>query len=251
MLAKAVEWEMIERNPFEKGKSLHLKENNKRLRYLSEQEIEDLLAVCPVPESGVGLRDFILIAVNSGMRRSEILSLKWEQIRHDFIYLGKTKTDEPRQVPICKDLKRCLESIRQRQHIPSEYIFPNSKGGHLKSVRSSFRSALKAAKITNFRTHDLRHTFASYYVMRGGSLNALQKILGHKDIKMTMRYAHLSREFAREEIEIMNGLTTGVTKVSHFPSEKEKSTPIMPVTACNYSGVLEERNCPTTCMSLT
>jgi len=65
--------------------------------------------------------------------------------------------------------------------------------------------------------HDLRHTFASHYIMRGGSIRALSQILGHADIKMTMRYAHLSKEFARQEIQIMNGLTSSpvtVTKVA-------------------------------------
>lgn len=223
MLAKGVEWGLLDRNPFDKGGSLQLKENNKRLRFLSEKEIKKLISECPEPDrkkakaevikgsEAKHLRDFITIAINSGMRKGEELSLKWSQIKNGFIYLEKTKTNEPRQIPINADLDECLKRIRKRQHLTSEYIFPDGRGGHLQDIKKSFKSALDRAGITDFKPHDLRHTFASHHVMRGGSLKALKEILGHKDIKMTMRYAHLSEEFAREEIQILNGLT-GVTK---------------------------------------
>lgn len=239
MLTKAVEWEMLDKNPFDKGRSLQLKENNQRLRYLSEEEIIKLLDACPTPppknrkeHSGrvkvildaqsKYLRDFIIISLNTGMRKGELLSLKWSQIRNGFIYLEKTKTDEGRQIPINTDLEACFKSMRKQQEFQSEYIFPDDSGKHLLDIRKGFNSALKRAGINDFRPHDLRHTFASYYVMRGGSLKALKEILGHKDIKMTMRYSHLSKEFAREEIQILNGLTSKkpssdtVTKVSQI-----------------------------------
>ena len=145
------------------------------------------------------------------MRKGEILSLKWNQIRGEFIYLEKTKTDESRQIPINDDLAECFKSIRKRQPVSVKYIF-RDQNGHIKDIKTAFNAALKRAGIQDFRPHDLRHTFASHYVMRGGSLPALQKILGHADIKMTMRYAHLSKEFAREEIKLLNGLTSGKKK---------------------------------------
>jgi integrase len=199
------------------------------LRYLTEEELKKLLAECPNPaeprvkrEMGVikgtqapYLKDFIVIAVNTGMRKGEILSLKWSQIRNGFIYVDKTKTDEARQIPINHDLEECLKSIRTRQQLSSRYVFPNGQGGVIRDVRTAFKSALKRAGILDFHPHDLRHTFASHYLMRGGSLKGLKEVLGHKDIKMTMRYAHLSKEFVKEEIEILNGLTTyGKTDMS-------------------------------------
>lgn len=223
MLAKAVSWDMIDRNPFEKGESLQLTENNRRLRYLSEEEIQKLLAECPrkaTPRKkgkftqgpqAVYLKDFIIIAINTGMRKGEILSLKWDQIQGEFIYLEKTKTDKARQIPINDDLAECFKSIRKRQPVGTKYIFCD-QNGHISDIKTAFNAAVKRAGISDFRPHDLRHTFASHYVMRGGSLRALQKILGHADIKMTMRYAHLSKEFAREEIKLLNGLTTGNKK---------------------------------------
>jgi len=223
MLTKAVEWDMFERNPFDKGRSLQLKENNKRLRFLSEEEIEKLLAECPDPNlpkvkqkkngviqglQAIYLKDFVTVAINTGMRKGEILSLKWSQNRNGFIYLEETKTDESRQIPINDDLEECLKGIRKRLGLASEYLFPDNNGNHIKDIKTAFGSALKRSGIDDFRPHDLRHTFASHFLMRGGSLKALKEILGHADIKMTMRYAHLSKEFAKEEIQLMNGLTS-------------------------------------------
>jgi len=241
MLTKAVEWEMLDRNPFDKGRSLQFKENNKRLRYLTEDEINKLLAECPDPleprvkrERGVirgtqapYLRDFIVIALNTGMRKGEILTLKWSQIRNGFIYLDRTKTDEARQIPVNADLEEYLRSIRIRQQLTSQYVFSDGCGGFIKDIKTAFRSALTRAGINDFRPHDLRHTFASHYLMRGGSLKGLKEILGHKEIKMTMRYAHLSREFVKEEIQILNGLATYVKtgmsqNVTKCPSKTEK-----------------------------
>jgi integrase len=179
MLTKAVEWEMLDRNPFDKGRSLQLKENNRRLRYLTEEEIAKLLKECPDPsgpklkrEKGliIGsqapyLKDFVVIALNTGMRKGEILSLKWSQIRNGFIYLEKTKTDEARQVPISSDLDRYLKGIRRRQHLTSQYVFPDERGGFIRDIKTAFKNALSRAGITDFRPHDLRHTFASHYLV--------------------------------------------------------------------------------------
>jgi len=205
MLKKAVSWGMLEHSPFEKGESLCQKENRGRLRFLSEDEIDALLRECPSH-----LRDIVEVDLHTGMRRGEILSLKWSQIAGGFIYLEKTKTDECRQIPVGEDLQAILRRIRQRQWakgLKTEYVFCDGQGKPFGEVKHSFQSALKRAGIVNFRFHDLRHTFASHYLMRGGSIRGLQRILGHKTAQMTMRYSHLSKEFAKEEIQIMNGLT--------------------------------------------
>jgi integrase len=222
MLKKAVSWGFLERSPFDRGESLHLKENNVRLRYLTGEEIDALLRECPSY-----LRNIVEVGLHTGMRRGELLSLTWPQIAGGFIYLDKTKTDEPRQIPIDNDLDAVLKRIRKAQwarRLQTEFVFCDDGGRRFGQVTRSFQSACKRAGIANFRFHDLRHTFASYYVMRGGSLKALQKILGHKKIEMTMRYSHLSKEFAREEIQIMNGLTATCHKT--VTSSKKRSTAI-------------------------
>ena len=70
-----------------------------------------------------------------------------------------------------------------------------------RSIRTAFENAAAEAKIDNLHLHDLRHHFASWFVMRGGSLQALKEILGHSDLKMTVRYAHLAPDHLRNEIE--------------------------------------------------
>lgn len=160
------------------------------------------------------------------MRRGEILSLKWPQIRNGLIYLDKTKTNEARQIPINDDMARVFREIRREQHLKSEYVFTYSTGEQtlkntepakrkvpapvpkrLNYIRTGFKAALKRAGIEDCRFHDLRHTFASHLVMRGRSLKEVQELLGHKDIKMTMRYAHLSEEHKKHAVNALNGLT--------------------------------------------
>jgi integrase len=142
------------------------------------------------------------------MRKGEALSLKWNQIRGEFIYLEETKTDQARQIPLNEDIEKCLKGIRRRQELRCEYVLPDEKGRPIKDIKTAFVRACRRAGIRDLRPHDFRHTFASHYMMRGGSLAALQKIMGHAEIKMTMRYAHLSKEFARAEIQNLNELTS-------------------------------------------
>ncbi len=201
IFTKAVEWELIDQNPFNRGKTLSLKENNKRLRFLNEAEIDRLLDACPMY-----LRHIVECAIMSGMRRGEILGLKWEQVRNGFIYLDKTKTNEARQIPISDELELVFKAIRKEQHLTSKYVFTYN-GQPLKRNKSAFRTALKRAGIVDFRFHDLRHTFASQILINGGSLKDVQELLGHKDMTMTLRYSHLTQERKRKAVNLLNRLT--------------------------------------------
>jgi len=238
LLEKGVEWEMLDQNPFGRGKSLLMKENNKRLRFLMEDEINRLLDECPKY-----LNSVVKCALNTGMRKGEILSLKWSQIRNGFIYLQKTKTNEPRQVPINDDLKETFSRIRAEEGLESEYVFTFRRNEDkliglkpvrkrkksrplpqpVKHLKGAFESALRRAGIQDFRFHDLRHTFASHAIMRGASLKEVQEVLGHKTMTMTLRYAHLSQEHKKRAVNLLNGLTTSVTKLSHFQKRPCKS----------------------------
>jgi integrase len=203
VLTKAVEWDMMERNPFEKGKSLLLKLDNGRIRYLTENEAGKLLGEC---KSQTHLHRIVSCAINTGMRRGEILTLKWNQIRNGFIYLEKTKTKNKREIPINDDLAKVFKQIRKEQELTSKYVFTyNARTIH--RVERAFKGVLRRAKIEDFKFHDLRHTFASHVIMRGGSLKDVQELLGHKEIKMTMRYAHLTQEHKKKAVSLLNGLT--------------------------------------------
>ena len=90
------------------------------------------------------------------------------------------------------------------RHASSPYVFANPDGTSIKSVKKSFASALERAKITDFKFHDLRHTFASQLVMSGAELNTVREILGHKSMQMTMRYSHLTADHKKQAVELLS-----------------------------------------------
>ena len=104
---------------------------------------------------------------------------------------------------------------------------PGPRDGRLfrtRSIRTAFENAVAAAKVDNFHMHDCRHHFASWFVMRRGSLQALKEILGHADLKMTLRYAHLAPEHLRNEMaktEMRQSVDTQLTEVSAQASTQE------------------------------
>jgi integrase len=214
MLNKAVEWGMLEISPFARGSRLMLKENNHRLRFLTEGEIEALLNAC-----ASHLKPIVETALLTGMRRGELLSLKWDQVRNGFIYLYETKSGKSRQIPINDRLTEVLKYVRLKNHLKSEYVFCDSQGNRFYEVKRSFASACRKAGIEAFRFHDMRHTFASQLVMRGASLKAVQELLGHADLKMTMRYAHLSQEHLRDSVNLLNDMPSGKEMVNISPKE--------------------------------
>jgi integrase len=221
MLSKAVEWGMLEVSPFKKGKRLMFRENNHRLRFLSEAEIEALLQACDdLKANSPHLRPIVETALLTGMRRGEVLSLKWEQIRNGFIYLQETKANKARQIPINDRLAEVFREVRRGNHLKSPYVFCDFRGNRFQAVKRSFATVCKRAGLENVRFHDLRHTFASHLVMKGASLKAVQELLGHADIKMTMRYSHLSQAHLKESVSLLNFLPCGKEMVNIGPKGK-------------------------------
>ncbi|NLO91086.1 MAG: site-specific integrase [Elusimicrobia bacterium] len=159
------------------------REGNHRLRFLSLEEMERLLSV-----AHSRLYPVVVCAMLTGMRRGEILGLCWENISlsQDTLYILESKSGKPRELPIPGKLREVLLSIGPKETGP---VF------HLPVImlRRLFAKALTDAGIFDFRFHDLRHTFASHFLMRTNDLPALQKLLGHSTPTMTQRYAHLSR----------------------------------------------------------
>ena len=106
--------------------------------------------------------------------------------------MEKTKTKNRREIPINHDLARVFKEIRKEQGLSSKYVFTyNSR--KIQRVERAFKGAVRRAGIKDFKFHDLRHTFASHVIMRGGSLKDVQELLGHKTMSMTLRYSHLSQ----------------------------------------------------------
>jgi integrase len=200
MMTKAVDWNMANEEALKRVRKVKfLKENNIRLRFLNADECKRLIGCCPKH-----LKPIVTMAVNTGMRRGEILSLKWKQIdlRHGYISLTDTKSGEGREVPINDTLGEMLEEMPHS--IESIYVFTDRDGKPYKEVKRSFSTALRKAEIYDFRFHDLRHTFSSQLVMKGVDLTTVKELLGHKSIIMTMRYAHLAPEHKTKAVKVLD-----------------------------------------------
>ncbi len=196
MFNRAIEWKKAKDNPVKQVKLF--RENNQRLRYLEKEEIETLLANCHNY-----LKPIVITALNTGMRKGEILKLKWHDIdfRRDIIYLYDTKNGEKSQLPMNMEVKTTL--IKVRKHLQSPYIFCSKAGKPFGDIKKSFLTALTNSGIINFRFHDLRHTFASHLVMSGVDLNTVRELLRHKTIQMTLRYSHLSPDHKKRAVDIL------------------------------------------------
>lgn len=202
MLSLAVKWGLLEKNP---ATGLdRFKEPPHRERYLTKEELPRFLKALDEQEDGRLSVAAIRLMLFTGCRKSEILSLEWWQVKLDEgrIFLSKTKTNRPRSVLLNAKAREVLEELTARREEEdrtreSEFVFPSRAGtirGHIFDVRKPFMAACEAAGIEGLRTHDLRHSFATIAIMAGASLYDVQKLLGHSDISMTQRYAHMVDE---------------------------------------------------------
>lgn len=200
MFTKAVEWELIEEDILRRVRKVKMLREDKRLRYLTAEECQTLFNACDSH-----LKPIVITALNTGMRRGEILGLqrKHLDLTHGFILLDHTKNGERREIPINKTLLDLFQTLPRR--LDSPYVFFHPKTGlRYGDIKHSFDTARKKAKLEDFHFHDLRHTFASHLIMAGVDLTTLKELLGHKDIKMTLRYAHLAPSHKMKAVEILN-----------------------------------------------
>lgn len=232
-LSKAVEWGFIESHPLTKFKLLRV-DNNPNVRYLNEAEenrLRDALnsredEIREARERGNAwrkergyklyqsyedeefadhLKPMVLLSLNTGMRQGELFSLRWKNINFDKKLLtiegAQAKSGKTRHIPLNEEALDILEQWRQQCSDTNEYVFQSSSGQKFDNADKSWRNLLKSAKIANFRWHDMRHHFASKLVMLGVDLNTVRELLGHSDIKMTLRYAHLAPEHKASAVE--------------------------------------------------
>ena len=201
MMAKALDWDMITEDDLKRiRKAKQLKGEIKRLRYLSDEEAERLISNC---ESY--LKPIVIMALNTGMRRGEIFGLTWERVdlKNRIILLDKTKNGERREIPINETLYKTLSGIIRR--LDCKYVFYNPKTlKPFDNTKRSWQTALKKSYILDFHFHDLRHTFASWLVMKGIDLATVKDLMGHKDITMTLRYSHLSKPHIKSAISVLD-----------------------------------------------
>ena len=218
MFTKAVEWEMVHEDVLKKVRKVKQLKENKRLRYLAKEEMKELVNSCE-PH----LKPIVIMALNAGMRKSEILTLKWDNVDlihinpdegiYGWILLDKTKNNERRELPINLTLRSTLDGITRRLDVP--YVYYQKTGKRYQDIKRSFGTACRRSKIRDFHFHDLRHTFASQLAMAGVPIATISKLLGHKDIKTTMRYSHLSPSHLGKALDILDQTINNSGSTSH------------------------------------
>ncbi|SRR5882724_758735 len=190
MFTKAVEWKLLPSNPFRGVRGLYVSKRMERILELDEEA--RLLAACDRVRSRF-LRSVIVLALNTGMRRGELLSLSWRQIdlahRTIRILTAKSSSGE-RSIPLNTTANAVISDLARGKN--SELVFPSSRraGKTILDLKKGFKKAVQLANIPGIRFHDLRHTFATRLVQAGVDLITVQHLLGHAKIAMTVRYAH-------------------------------------------------------------
>lgn len=225
-LNKAVEWGTLKANPIASVKRSRVN-NEQRVRFLDEGKEKRLRAALAAREvrrrnarqSGNAhaharrrqglpvwsedqftdhLMPLVLLAMNTGLRRGELLQLTWEAVDLKAKWLRVAATTEKnanvRFMPLNSEAHAILTSLGKYAPTKSGPVFPGRKGAVMTNIARSWRRICADTGLSDFHFHDLRHHFASQLVMAGVDLYAVKELLGHSSLEMTQRYAHLSQE---------------------------------------------------------
>lgn len=240
-LKAALNWgvkhKLLEVNPISGLEPLKEDDSEKKVRYLSEDERARLLAALDAREARIRserarynqwleergkpllpdlnetpfadyFKPMILLALNTGIRRNALFSLVWGDVdlRRKFLLLraATAKSGKGGYVNLNRTALEILEGWKKQSPdtSPAALVFPSPKNGQkMDNCGSAWERLLKDAEIKHFRWHDMRHDFASRLVMAGVDLNTVRELLGHSDLKMTLRYAHLAPEAKQRAVE--------------------------------------------------
>lgn len=210
------EWELCETNPVRKViKGL---KDTKRVRYVLADEAVKLSAALSQSKMSC-LKDMVVIACSTGLREGKIVNLTVSQcdFHRDQINIAgdEMKNEQPFSVKMTAEVKSTLQRVIKERKLISPFIFVNEQGKAFtgETVSMSFKRACERAGIRDLRFHDLRHDFATVLINNGASLYQVQHALGHKDQRMSARYAHLMPEMQNvvEFVEGKEGITTTTT----------------------------------------
>jgi integrase len=231
MFNRAVEWEVIDKNPIAKVKK-QKSDSRAIIRYLTSTEEDRLRASLRsrdrrlvqsnpfyngqqfvILEAILGgyqdhIHPMVLLLINTGMRRGEMFNLKWEDVdltNKRLTVIGNTsKTGQTRYIPLNVEASNVLETWKKQTSRDSGHVFVGKHQQRFTNIDKAWKVLLRDAKITDFRLHDLRHHFASRLVSAGIDLNSVRELLGHSDIKMTLRYAHLAPAHLSNAVAVLN-----------------------------------------------
>jgi integrase len=209
------EWQWVNENVLHKVTKP--KEPRGRVRFLDDDELERFLKACKESSNHL-LYPYVVLSISTGMRRGEVLNLTWKDV--DFktgrIILHQTKNDERRSVPLTGLAFSLLKGLAGEKKLETDsrgtdktdktslLVFPSLVTSKPIDLRFPWEQALRAAKITNFRPHDMRHCTASFLAMTGASLAEIAEVLGHKSLSMVKRYMHLSENHTSKVVSRMN-----------------------------------------------
>jgi integrase len=185
-------------------------EDNSRLRYLTEDEYSRLLQAATKIKTSPFLAEKIVLSVHTGLRRGSLFHLRWDQV--DFLNrvlrIQRTKSGRPHALPLNATVLTTLQALYNQRIPDCPYAFAHATGRKagepVQDVKNAFQTALETAEIKDFTWHDLRHTFASWLIMKGASLRSVAELLGHRGLRMVMRYAHLSPAYLSAEVGLLD-----------------------------------------------
>ncbi|GHV35518.1 integrase [Synergistales bacterium] len=195
---------VIETNPMSHLERLPEDDSDRKVRYLTEEERERLRGAL---DNAPGyLKVMVVLSLNTGVRRGSLFALEWRDVDFDNRVLtlraSSSKSGKGYFVPLNDAAAEVLSGWRGGA--TDGLVFPSPVSGTvLNSVKQSWATLLKDAGIEKFRWHDMRHDFASRLVMRGVDLNTVRELLGHSDLKMTLRYAHLAPQVKRSAVDLL------------------------------------------------
>ena len=204
----SIRWEImpVGSNPCDNVKLFE--DNGAREKYLTNEELSRLLHVLDNTHH-VQLAKVIKLLLYTGARKREILDAKWEDVDfiRRFLKVPISKSGKPRFIPLSDKAIEILKSLDRHKDVPWVFFNPNSKAP-LVSIFYSWDAIRLAADLPDLRVHDLRHSFASFLVNAGRSLYEVQRILGHYDPKVTMRYAHLSSKSLIDAANVVGNISS-------------------------------------------
>lgn len=188
--------EWLSKNPVKKDSKFPLK--NYTTRTLSKEEEERLFEVLPSY-----LKELVFVALQTGLRAGNLITLQWEQIHLEdrYIEILENKGNKHIILPINDSLYFFLK----KKLITTGFVFINpATGKPIREYKRAWHTALKKAKIDNFRFHDLRHTVGSRLAEKGVPIPVIKDLLAHTDVKTTMRYVHTKKEQLTQAVSVLN-----------------------------------------------
>ena len=215
----AVEWDLIPLNPAQGIKMPRVPAG--RVRYLQPTELHAVLEACPK-----WLRPIAGLLAFTGMRRSEVLGLRWLDIdrKGERIILPQSKNGEGRIVWLNSLACQVLDSIPRNSAKTTDLVFSASDEISPENVSLAFLRACRKVAVADFRLHDLRHTAASWLRMSGADLQDVAELLGHRDLRMTKRYSHLSPAHLSAAVKRLDSVFGNVSQLPKNTGEGSPET---------------------------